>query len=101
MNSFYQNVFTPAVKRTGLEGVRFHDLRHTYASLMLTLVQSPYWISEQLGHADHVITLRRNTRLIGPKDTTRHPLSGKVSRPTAAKADNVVPISQRQRNASA
>ena len=76
MNSFYQNVFTPAVKRAGLEGVRFHDLRHTYASLMLTLVQSPYWISEQLGHADYVITLRTYTRLISPKDTTQHPLFG-------------------------
>ncbi len=94
MNSFYQNIFRPAVRRAGLGNVRVHDLRHTYASLMLTYEQTAWWISEQLGHADYTITLRTYARLIKPANTAAHPLSGRGLRP-AATGSNVVPLHQR------
>jgi integrase len=63
------------------DGVRFHDLRHTFASMMLSYGESPWWISQQLGHADYVITLKVYAHLIEPERADVHPLSGKVARP--------------------
>ncbi len=52
-----------AVERAGLDGrerptLRFHDLRHTYASLLVAGGADVVWTSRQLGHADPSITLR-------------------------------------------
>ena len=43
--------FQKIVKRAGLKNVRFHDLRHTFASLMLLRGAKPKVVSEALGHA--------------------------------------------------
>lgn len=45
------------VRRTGLEGVRLHDARHSHASLMLKQGTYPKIVSERLGHANIGITL--------------------------------------------
>ncbi len=50
----------------GLGGVRFHDLRHTFASLALLRGAKPKVISEALGHASVVFTM----------DTYSHIISG-------------------------
>ena len=44
-------------KRTGLAGVRLHDLRHTMASLYLEQGVNPKTVAERLGHASVTITL--------------------------------------------
>ena len=44
-------------KLAGLENVRFHDLRHTFASLMLLRGAKPKVISEALGHASMGFTM--------------------------------------------
>ena len=49
--------FHRIVKRAGLDNVRFHDLRHTFASLMLLRGAKPKVISEALGHASVGFTL--------------------------------------------
>jgi len=49
--------FAKIVKRTGLENVRFHDLRHTFASLMLLRGAAPKVISEALGHSSVAFTM--------------------------------------------
>lgn len=41
----------PAVADEGLPPMRLHDLRHTYASLMLAAGFPPYEVSRWLGHA--------------------------------------------------
>ena len=41
----------------GLKGVRFHDLRHTHATLMLQQGIHPKIVSERLGHSSIAITL--------------------------------------------
>ena len=52
------------VKRIGLEGVRFHDLRHTFASLMLLRGAKPKVISEALGHASVAFTMDTYSHII-------------------------------------
>ena len=44
-------------KRTGLEGIRLHDARHTHASLMLKQGVHPKIVQERLGHSTIAITL--------------------------------------------
>src|SRR5436190_12395248 len=56
--------FKPALRRAGLPQVRFHDLRHTFASLLIAQGEHPKYISEQLGHASVQITLDRYGHLM-------------------------------------
>ena len=49
--------FVPLLKRAGLPMMRFHDLRHTAATLMLLKGVHPKIVSEMLGHASVSITL--------------------------------------------
>lgn len=41
----------------GLARIRYHDLRHSYATLMLELGESPKVVQEMLGHSSVSITL--------------------------------------------
>jgi len=49
--------FKPLLKRAGLRQVRFHDLRHTCATLLLGRNVNPKVVSEMLGHSSIAITL--------------------------------------------
>ena len=49
--------FKPLLKRAGLPQIRFHDLRHTCATLLLIKNVNPKVVSEMLGHASIAITL--------------------------------------------
>lgn len=49
--------FARIVKKAGLKNMRFHDLRHTFASLMLLRGAKPKVISEALGHASVAFTM--------------------------------------------
>ena len=49
--------FKPLLKRAGLPEIRFHDLRHTCATLLLSKNVNPKIVSEMLGHATIAITL--------------------------------------------
>jgi integrase len=60
----YRNIvrrgLEPALKRAGLDGkpkLRWHDLRHTYASLLIAEGEDVVWVSRQLGHANPSVTL--------------------------------------------
>jgi len=54
------------LRRSGLPHVRFHDLRHGHATLMLIQGVHPKVVSERLGHSSIGITL----------DTYSHVLPG-------------------------
>ncbi len=49
--------FKPLLRRSGLPNIRFHDLRHTCATLLLTKGVHPKIVSEMLGHSSVSITL--------------------------------------------
>lgn len=72
--------FARIVSRTGLGKVRFHDLRHTFASLALLRGAKPKVISEALGHASVAFTM----------DTYSHIISG-MQEDMMALLDDVIP----------
>lgn len=53
----YRHQFLPLLKKAGLPLIRFHDLRHTSATLLLLQGVHPKVVSEMLGHSTVSITL--------------------------------------------
>ena len=49
--------FRPLLKAAGLPSIRFHDLRHTAATLLLGRGVHPKIVSEMLGHSQIAVTL--------------------------------------------
>jgi integrase len=56
-DNFRHRVFRHAVRRSGLTGLRFHDLRHTYAALMVAAGAHPKYLQAQMGHSSIRVTL--------------------------------------------
>jgi integrase len=52
-----------AFELQGLPRIRFHDLRHSYASVLIAQGAHPKVISDQLGHASVQITIDRYSHL--------------------------------------
>ena len=52
-----KRVFYKCLEKAGLRRIRFHDLRHTYASLLLAQKESPAYVQQQLGHASIQLTV--------------------------------------------
>lgn len=50
-------VFKDLLKKAGLPDIRFHDLRHTAATLMLQQGVHPKVVQERLGHSSISMTL--------------------------------------------
>ncbi len=49
--------FKSVIETTGLPEIRFHDLRHTHASLLLIAGVHPKVVQERLGHSQISLTL--------------------------------------------
>jgi integrase len=58
--------FQPALAKVRLPRIRFHDLRHTYASLLIHQGENIKYIQSQLGHANPTITLNIYAHLMKP-----------------------------------
>jgi integrase/predicted RNA binding protein YcfA (HicA-like mRNA interferase family) len=56
-DNFMSRVFRPAVRRANLAPLRFHDLRHTYAALMVAAGAHPMLLQAQLDHTSTNVTL--------------------------------------------
>ncbi len=56
-SSLVHHHFDPLLKRAGLPDIRFHDLRHTFATLLLERGVHIKAVSELLGHSSVSITL--------------------------------------------
>jgi hypothetical protein len=48
--------FHPALKRAGIRRIRFHDLRHTFASLMISSGEDIVRVLRLMGHANASFT---------------------------------------------
>jgi len=57
MNNFSEMVFKPLVSRAGLRRIRFHDLRHSYGSLLIQAGASLAYVREQMGHSSIQVTV--------------------------------------------
>ena len=63
-HNFYQRQFCPALVRAGLPAqIRFHDLRHTCASLLIAQGAHPKAIQAHLGHSSIQVTMDRYRHL--------------------------------------
>jgi hypothetical protein len=59
-----RHVFTRMLEKAELRQIRIHDLRHTFASLLLQQGESVVYVKEQLGHASIQITVDTYGHLI-------------------------------------
>lgn len=60
-----------ALDRAKLEHIRWHDLRHTFASLLVAEELNVVFVSRQLGHASPDITLRVYAHLFDRSEHAR------------------------------
>lgn len=57
MHNVKNRVFHACLAKAGLRRIRFHDLRHTYATLLLMQGESPAYVRDQLGHSSIKMTV--------------------------------------------
>ena len=56
-DSNLRHAFIKLLRSAGIRRVRFHDLRHTYVSLMAQQGSPPKYIQEQCGHSSIQVTM--------------------------------------------
>jgi integrase len=57
MKNLKKRHFHKCLQKAGLRRIRFHDLRHTFASLLIQNGESLTYVKEQLGHSSIKITV--------------------------------------------
>jgi integrase len=65
-SNLMNRIYRPALKRAGLPKMRFHDLRHTFASLLIEQGENIKYVQTQLGHSSPTVTLDVYAHLIKP-----------------------------------
>jgi integrase len=76
---FHRQDFKPLLKRAGLPDIRFHDLRHTSATLLLSAGVHPKIVQERLGHSQISMTM----------DTYSHVMKG-MDKQAASKLNTIL-----------
>lgn len=74
-----RDIFYPVLNKAGLRRVRIHDLRHTYASIMISTGCNLVYLRDQLGYSSIKVTA----------DTYGHLLKGNAEKPVDA-LDNLL-----------
>jgi integrase len=64
-------VLKPALEKAGIQSVRWHDLRHTFASLLIAGGANITFVSRQLGHTSSQITLGVYAHLLDREEQAR------------------------------
>jgi integrase len=67
-SNFGRRAWQPARRAVGLDGVRFHDLRHTAVALAIEAGAHPRALMERLGHSSITVTLGRYGHLLPGQD---------------------------------
>jgi integrase len=55
--NYIRRIFKRVLTKAGIREMRLHDIRHTYASLLLSKGENPVYVKEQLGHSSIKITV--------------------------------------------
>jgi integrase len=75
-----RNNLAPLLKRAGLPNIRFHDLRHTAATLLLSQGVHPKLVQELLGHSSVAMTIDRYSHILpGMGDATANAIDAVLS----------------------
>lgn len=99
--TFYKAIYRPAVLRVNREAgatvlppeLKFHALRHTYASLCVAAGIKPDKLSGRMGHANVRTTLDVYVHLFPDDDATDDMAAlGALAAPKPSYGDNVVPL---------
>ncbi|HEX5018930.1 MAG TPA: tyrosine-type recombinase/integrase, partial [Actinomycetes bacterium] len=93
-DTFTRRYFAPALRAAGLPvgspgGVRFHDLRHSYASLCASAGIPAYRIAKRMGHASEIVTRSIYTHLFAEDSASDMEA---LARPSSENLGKVVPI---------
>ena len=91
-NLFYRRIFKPAAASAGLpDELRFHDLRHTCAALLIAQGAHPRAIMERLGHSTITVTLNTYGHLFPSLDAALSDGLDAAYRLSLSSADNSPP----------
>ncbi|WP_090798194.1 site-specific integrase [Paenibacillus sp. GP183] len=77
-SSNIRRVLNIIIKNSNVPKIRFHDLRHTHATMLLKENISPKIVSERLGHADVRITLDTYSHVLPSMQKETAQLVGKL-----------------------
>lgn len=81
-NLYQPEIFDPAAKRAGMPDVKTHDLRHHFASVLLSMNVPVNVIANYLGHADATLVIKTYSHLMpDAEDVTRKALDLSWSSP--------------------
>jgi integrase len=64
MKNVYHRHYQRNIQKAGLRRIRFHDLRHTFASMLIQQGESLAYVKDQLGHSSITLTVNTYTHLI-------------------------------------
>ncbi len=59
-------VFHKLLEKAGLPRIRFHDLRHSMATILLAANVHPKVVQERLGHSNMAITMDVYSHVLAP-----------------------------------
>ena len=85
-------------KQAGLEDVRLHDIRHSFASVAVGLGESLYMTGKLLGHSQAQTTQRYAHLADDPVKAATERVGAAIAGMMAGKSGKVVPIKGRTRN---
>jgi integrase len=72
-SNFTRRVWIPATRTAGVEGLRFHDLRHTAATLAIAAGASTRELMARMGHSSSAAALRTSTSWAAGTPPSRPP----------------------------
>ena len=67
-NNMVNIFFIPALEVAGLKKIRFHDVHHRYASLLISQGENIKYIQVQMGHSNPTLTLNVYAHLMEDKN---------------------------------
>jgi integrase len=88
--------WTSVCRSAGITGLRFHDLRHSFASFLVSSGHNLPLIGQMLGHSSPVTTQRYAHLLLDPQREAAERV-GTIVTGAAKRGDDVVPLIARRR----